>query len=61
MTLRKIIKNRGRFPSDESATKRNIFSLEKRRNKMDHAAKRLEKGLTQFAIIYKDRVPAFGT
>jgi putative transposase len=60
MTLRKIIKNRGHFPSDESATKLIYLALRNATTKWTMPLKDWKKALTQFAIIYKDRVPVFG-
>ncbi len=60
MTLRKIIKNRGHFPSDESATKLIYLALKNATTKWTMPLKDWKKALTQFAIIYKDRVPVFG-
>ena len=60
MTLRKIIKNRGHFPSDESATKLIYLALRNATTKWTMPLKDWKKALTQFAVIYKDRVPAFG-
>ncbi|MGC8604832.1 MAG: IS256 family transposase [Desulfomonilaceae bacterium] len=60
MTLRKIIKNRGHFPSDESATKLIYLALRNATTKWTMPLKDWKKALTQFAIIYKDRGPFFG-
>ena len=60
MTLWKIIKNRGHFPSDESATKLIYLALRNATTKWTMPLKDWKKALTQFAIIYKDRVPVFG-
>ena len=60
MTLRKIIKNRGHFPSDESATKLIYLALRNATTKWTMPLKDWKKALTQFAIIYKDRVPVPG-
>lgn len=59
MTLRKIIKNRGHFPNDESATKLLYLALRNASEKWTMPIVGWKKALTQFAISYKDRVPGF--
>ena len=52
--LRKIIKTRGRFPSDESATKLLWLALRKITADWVHAAKEWREAMNQIAILYEE-------
>lgn len=53
--LRKIIKTRGHFPSDEAATKLIWFALRNITADWGRAAKDWKAAMNQFAILYADR------
>jgi transposase-like protein len=53
--LRKIIKTRGHFPSDEAATKLIWLALRNITAEWSRAAKEWKSAMNQFAIIYEDR------
>jgi len=53
--LRKIIKTRGHFPSDEAASKLIWLALRNITAKWSHAAHDWKQAMNQFAILYQDR------
>jgi putative transposase len=53
--LRKIIKTRGHFPTDEAATKLIWLALRNITKKWDRGANYWKAAMTQFAILYEDR------
>jgi len=53
--LRKIIKTRGHFPSDEAASKLIWLALRNITAKWSHAAHDWKAAMNQFAILYQDR------
>jgi putative transposase len=53
--LRKIIKSRGHFPSDDAATKLIWLALKNITADWGRAAKEWKDAMNQFAIIYEDR------
>ncbi len=53
--LRKIIKSRGHFPSDDAATKLIWLALKNITSEWGRAAKDWKEAMNQFAIIYDDR------
>ena len=53
--LRKIIKTRGHFPSDEAASKLIWLALRNITAKWSHAAHDWREAMNQFAILYQDR------
>lgn len=53
--LRKIIKTRGHFPSDEAATKLIWLALRNITNDWGRAANNWKSAMNQFAILYEDR------
>jgi len=53
--LRKIIKSRGHFPSDEAATKLIWLALRNITAEWGRAAKEWKAAVNQFAILYADR------
>jgi transposase-like protein len=55
MRLRKIIKNRGHFPSDEAALKLLWLALKNITADWGRAAKEWKAAMNQFAILYADR------
>jgi len=61
--LRKIIKTRGHFPSDEAASKLIWLALRNITADWGHAAKDWKEAMNQFAILYEDRFtqPTHGT
>ena len=56
--LRKIIKTRGHFPSDEAATKLIWLALGKISADWGRAAKDWKEAMNQFAILYAERFEA---
>ena len=61
MQLRKIVKNRGHFPSDEAAVKLLYLALTKIEQKWRAGpAVEWKAALAQFAILYEDRFAAIG-
>jgi len=53
--LRKIIKSRGHFPSDEAASKLIWLALKNITTDWGKAAKEWKEAMNQFAILYEDR------
>lgn len=53
--LRKIIKTRGHFPSDEAATKLIWLALRNITSEWSRATRQWKAAMNQFAIIYEDR------
>jgi len=53
--IRKIIKTRGHFPTDEAATKQIWLALRNITAGWSHAAHHWRAALNQFAILYEDR------
>ena len=58
MSLRKIIKNRGSFPTDEAALKLLHLALQNIARKWTMPIKEWKAALNRFAIIFEDRMPA---
>jgi putative transposase len=58
MSLRKIIKNRGSFPTDESALKLLYLALQNITRKWTMPIKEWKAALNRFAILFEDRMPA---
>jgi putative transposase len=56
-TLRKIIKNRGAFPTDESIYKLLYLALRKASKKWTMPIRNWKAALNQFVILFGDRVP----
>lgn len=59
MSLRKIIKNRGSFPTDEAALKLLYLALRNITRRWTMPVKDWRAALNRFAIIFEDRMPAF--
>ena len=59
MSLRKIIKNRGSFPTDEAALKLLYLALRNITRRWTMPIKDWRAALNRFAIIFEDRMPAF--
>lgn len=59
MSLRKIIKNRGSFPTDEAALKLIFLALRNITQRWTMPVKDWRAALNRFAIIFDDRMPAF--
>jgi putative transposase len=57
MSLRKIIKNRGSFPTDESALKLLYLALQNIARKWTMPIKEWKAALNRFAILFEDRMP----
>jgi putative transposase len=57
MSLRKIIKNRGSFPTDESALKLLYLALQNITQKWTMPIKEWKAALNRFAILFEDRMP----
>jgi putative transposase len=57
MSLRKIIKNRGSFPTDESALKLLYLALQNIMQKWTMPIKEWKAALNRFAILFEDRMP----
>ena len=55
MQLRKIIKNRGHFPSDEAATKLIYLALRNITKEWKMSAREWKAAMTQFAILFPER------
>ena len=53
--LRKIIKTRGHFPTDEAATKLIYLALRNITSEWGRAAHDWKTAMNQFAILYDDR------
>ena len=58
MSLRKIIKNRGHFPSDEAAAKLLYLALRNAAKKWTMPSRTWKQALNQFAILFQDRFPS---
>lgn len=58
MSLRKIIKNRGHFPSDDAATKLLYLALRNAAKKWTMPAHTWKQALNQFAVLFQDRFPS---
>jgi putative transposase len=58
MSLRKIIKNRGSFPTDEAALKLLYLALQNIARKWTMPIREWKAALNRFAIIFEDRMPA---
>jgi putative transposase len=58
MSLRKVIKNRGSFPTDEAAVKLLYLALQNIARKWTMPIKEWKAALNRFAIIFEDRMPA---
>jgi len=58
MSLRKIIKNRGHFPSDEAATKLLYLALRNAAKKWTMPVRTWKLALNQFAILFQNRFPS---
>jgi putative transposase len=54
--LRKIIKSRGHFPSDDAAAKLLWLALRNITEDWGHAAKEWKQAMNQFAILFQDRL-----
>ena len=59
MSLRKIIKNRGSFPTDEAALKLLYLALRNITQRWTMPVKDWRAALNRFAIIFEERMPAF--
>ncbi len=59
MSLRKIIKNRGSFPTDEAALKLLYLALRNITRRWTMPVKDWRAALNRFAIIFEDRMPVF--
>ena len=57
MTLRKVIKTRGSFPSEEAALKLLYLALTKVAGKWSHV-QGWKEALNRFQILWPDRMPA---
>lgn len=57
MSLRKIIKNRGSFPTDEAAVKLLYLALQNITKRWTMPIKDWRAALNRFAIIFEDRMP----
>ncbi len=58
MSLRKIIKNRGSFPTDEAVLKLLYLALQNISRKWTMPIKQWKAALNRFAILFEDRMPA---
>jgi putative transposase len=58
MSLRKIIKNRGSFPTDEAALKLLYLALQNISRKWTMPIREWKAALNRFAILFEDRMPA---
>lgn len=59
MSLRKIIKTRGSFPTDEAAMKLVYLALQNITKRWTMPVKDWRAALNRFAIQYEERMPAF--
>jgi len=59
MSVRKIIKNRGSFPTDEAALKLLYLALRNITRRWTMPIKDWRAALNRFAIIFEDRMPVF--
>jgi putative transposase len=58
MSLRKVIKNRGSFPTDEAVLKLLYLALQNIARKWTMPIKEWKAALNRFAIIFEERMPA---
>ena len=58
MRLRKIVKNRGHFPSDEAATKLLFLALRNLSKEWNMPQRTWKEALNQFAIVFGERFTA---
>jgi putative transposase len=58
MSLRKIIKNRGHFPSDDAATKLMYLALRNAAKKWTMPPRTWKQALNQFAVLFPERFPS---
>ena len=58
MSLRKIIKNRGHFPSNDAATKLLYLALRNVAKKWTMPPHSWKQALNQFAVLFQDRFPS---
>jgi len=58
MSLRKIIKNRGHFPSDDAAAKLLYLALRNAAKKWTMPARTWKQALNQFAVLFQNRFPS---
>jgi transposase-like protein len=56
-SLRRVLKNRGPFPDDQSITKLLFMALQNISKKWTHPIKNWKAALNQFAIMYGERMP----
>lgn len=56
--VRKIIKNRGHFPSDDAATKLLYLALRNVAKKWTKPPRPWKQALNQFAVLFQDRFPS---
>jgi putative transposase len=59
MSLRKITKNRGHFPSDEAMFKLIYLGIEKHCEKVDMPIRDWKSALNQFSIIFEGLMPRY--
>ncbi len=59
MSLRKVTKNRGSFPSDESMIKLLYLALQNIEKKWTMPIRNWKSALNQFTIIFGDRMPNY--
>jgi putative transposase len=57
MSLRKVIKTRGSFPTEEAATKLLYLALERAARRWTRPVADWKAALNRFAILYEDRLP----
>jgi putative transposase len=57
MSLRKVIKTRGSFPTEEAALKLLFLGLERAAKKWTRPVQDWKAALNRFAILYEDRLP----
>jgi putative transposase len=57
MSLRKVIKTRGSFPTEEAALKLLFLGLERASKKWTRPVQDWKAALNRFAILYEDRLP----
>lgn len=57
MSLRKVIKTRGSFPTEEAALKLLFLGLERASKKWTRPVQDWKAALNRFAIVYEDRLP----
>ncbi len=59
MGVRKVIKTRGSFPSDEAALKLVYLALRNITERWTMPVKEWRAALNRFAILFEDRMPVF--